>query len=291
MGIAAIVQTGRPMCECNSGDIRPVALNYWAGHNNFGDELSPYIIGKITNRAVVHAESNKFGKLVGIGSIINHHNAYSDSYIWGSGLLTRGSIKRRLLPFKRLFFKSKVLAARGPLTAQVLSQRGFDFSPVYGDPALLMPLFYTPESDKSGRRIGLVLHQRHSSMINEILLADAEVKLISIYRAGERQIESFVNEVTSCEKVYSTSLHGIIIAQAYGIPAQWISFDGVPIHADEDFKFLDYFIGANQEIQRKILLNSLSPENLGMMKKHQPLPVKKFLGERQLLDMFPHGQV
>lgn len=271
--------------------MQPVALNYWAGHHNFGDELSPYLVEKITRRAVIHAESMLSGKLVGIGSIINYHTAYSNSYIWGSGLLTRASIRRRLISFKKIFSKSRVQATRGPLTAEILAQRGFEFAPVYGDPALLMPLFYTPRSDRGEGKIGLVLHQRHSGMMDENLLAQAGVKLISIYRSGNEQIEAFVNEVTSCEKIYSTSLHGIIIAQAYGIPAQWISFEGVPIHADEDFKFTDYFLGANQKIQQKMLLNSLNLENIALMKKHEPQPVRKFRGAAQLLDMFPYGKV
>lgn len=242
---------GNSMGQCNSANMQPVALNYWAGHHNFGDELSPYLVGKITRRAVVHAATKASGKLVGIGSIINYHTAYSDSYIWGSGLLTKASIKRRIFSFKKIFFKSHIQAVRGPLTAEVLNQRGFDFSPVYGDPALLMPLFYVPQGDGCDKKIGLVLHQRHSDMVDEELLEQAGLKLISIFRAGDEQIESFVNEVTSCEKIYSTSLHGIIIAHAYGIPAQWVSLDGAPIHADEDFKFLDYFLGANQEVQTK----------------------------------------
>lgn len=198
----------------------PVALNYWAGHQNFGDELSPYLVGKITNRNVVFSESKSLGKLVGIGSVINHGNIYSKSYIWGSGLLTRKSIKNRLLPIGRIFRKSTIFATRGPLTAEVLISRGFQFPRIFGDPALLAPLFYTPKSDGSRKKIGIIFHQSHSLKMNEEIGNDKAFKLISIFREGDYEIESFINEVTSCDKVYSTSLHGVIIAQAYGIPAQ-----------------------------------------------------------------------
>lgn len=270
---------------------KPVVLNYWAGHHNFGDELSPYLISKISKRNVVYADRNIFGKLVGVGSIINHENAYSNSYIWGSGLLTRKSIKRRFWPIRHRFSKSKVLATRGPLTSGVLQERGFKVASVYGDPALLMPLYYTPKINGEKNRVGLILHQRHTEWINAAMLAENGVKLISIYRSGNAQIESFIDEVASCEKIYSTSLHGIIIAQAYGVPCQWISLEGAPIHADEEFKFMDYFLGANQEVQQKMQLNSLSSENIAMMKKHRPFAAKKFMGEQLLLDTFPHDRV
>ena len=60
----------------------------------------------------------------------------------------------------------------------------------------------------------------------------------------------------SCERIFSTSLHGVIVAQAYGIPVKWITFDKLPIHGDERYKFYDYFLGVNQEIQEPLVLQS-----------------------------------
>lgn len=51
-------------------------------------------------------------------------------------------------------------------------------------------------------------------------------------------IENFISELTSCRYVLSTSLHGIILSHAYGIPALWIKKG----YIDTDgFKFHDYF--------------------------------------------------
>ena len=54
-----------------------VKLNYWAGHKNFGDELSPYLIKKITNKKIIHANQKEINKLIALGSIIDFNNIYS----------------------------------------------------------------------------------------------------------------------------------------------------------------------------------------------------------------------
>ena len=51
-------------------------------------------------------------------------------------------------------------------------------------------------------------------------------------------IENTIDEICSCEYILSTSLHGIIVAHAYGIPALWIKKKQLAI---DDFKFKDYF--------------------------------------------------
>jgi pyruvyltransferase len=52
-------------------------------------------------------------------------------------------------------------------------------------------------------------------------------------------IESKTIEFLECKKVVSSSLHGIIIAHTYGIPAVWQPFsDGV---FGDDIKYQDYF--------------------------------------------------
>ena len=114
-----------------------------------------------------------------------------------------------------------------------------------------MPRIYQPKSI-SKAKIGLILHYSQENVLNSRLLSEIQnegIKLISIKRVGDEQIESFIDEVCSCEKIFSTSLHGLIIAQAYGIPAQWIRVKGTPIHSDENHKFNDYFLGVGNKPQ------------------------------------------
>lgn len=58
-------------------------------------------------------------------------------------------------------------------------------------------------------------------------------------------VEETINKLLSCDRILSTSLHGLIAAHAYGIPALWIK-DGY-INTD-GFKFKDYFSSVDIEI-------------------------------------------
>lgn len=51
-------------------------------------------------------------------------------------------------------------------------------------------------------------------------------------------MKSFIRKIKQCKCVLSTSLHEIIIAHAYGIPAIWIKHGWIN---SSEFKFYDYF--------------------------------------------------
>lgn len=145
---------------------RPVVLHSWSGFANFGDELSRYIVSKITSRPIIIneilQEKIERGHLYAIGSILREFVLYEGAYIWGSGCLdpeTFGSRRlHRMFPLNRgtlrricngCFKRSKILALRGPLTYELIKASGFPASLysepcTYGDPGILMPLFYTP---------------------------------------------------------------------------------------------------------------------------------------------------
>lgn len=55
--------------------------------------------------------------------------------------------------------------------------------------------------------------------------------------------KSFVNEIISAEKVISSSLHGIIIAESYGVPCLWLN--DIP---DSPFKYEDYYLSTGRNI-------------------------------------------
>ena len=66
--------------------------------------------------------------------------------------------------------------------------------------------------------LGVVCHLNHKNM----LTFSEDIKLINIER-GVDEIESFVDEICECRRIVSSSLHGIIVAHAYGIPARQFS--------------------------------------------------------------------
>lgn len=273
-----------------------IRMNYWGGHRNFGDELSPYLVEKITGKKVIHASQKEEDKLIALGSIVDFNNIYSRSHIWGSGVIGRNFIKSyRLLPLSKIFrknyFKSKVYATRGPRTREVLMGLGFQSPEIYGDPAILLPKFYQPKNNIERHRIGIVLHQSHKSFIkeNHEVLSESGFRYISIYREGAQEVEKFVDELCSCDFIFSTSLHGVIVAQAYGIPVQWMKFKAVDIHQDDEFKFNDYFLGANAEAQKPFFIESLTPSSINDLSKFKFKSPDKISSGDDLLQAFPNN--
>lgn len=277
-----------------------IPLYYWRPNSNFGDQLSPYIIEKVTGGAVSYATPFDNNKIVAIGSLLTYDVIHTQSIIWGSGTLTRKALKFRLpklFPLPRSISQitrfvvnrnklAKFYAVRGPLTRQCLSIEGIYCPTVYGDPAIIMPRFYKPKN-KNSHKIGLVLHMTQESLVNSEELKNNGIQCISIHREGNNQLEDFVDEICSCERVFSTSLHGLIIAQAYGVPAQWVRVNNLPIHADEAHKFNDYFLGTGQTPQTPVHTNIQTKDLLKLQNQKVAMyRVPETLGDT-LLSAFP----
>ena len=103
-----------------------------------------------------------------------------------------------------------------------------------GDPALLAPLIYIAKSEKK-YTLGIIPHYLHyEETIKK--LNSSEILIINLLD----DIEKVIEDVYSCEKIISSSLHGIIIGHAYGVPSLWFRLSDGHIGGD-DIKFADYF--------------------------------------------------
>jgi len=199
---------------------------YWQQENNVGDKLTPFILKRVFN---IDCEFSKGkGKLLAIGSILSH--AEDGDYIWGSGL-----ISPKHLPKSQ---NLNILALRGPLTRKHLENYGVEIENkiVYGDPALLLRLIYSPEKLEKTKE-GIVPHYTDLKWAKKAFkkrVERGEVKIID----PRLPIEEFINELVSCEYIFSSSLHGLIIADAYNIPNERVIFGNKLIGGD--FKFNDY---------------------------------------------------
>jgi pyruvyltransferase len=196
---------------------------------NFGDALNPVIIEALSGKKVVHASRvvNLAGKPVHyvIGSILQRISS-SNAFVWGSGFVdSRDGLE---------MFPRQVLAVRGPLTRRKLLQLGVECPEVYGDPALLCPMFFKPATKRY--RLGFVPHYvDKDSHLLEKFRRMSDVSVIDV----TGRIEDVVRGITECEVIASSSLHGLVVADAYGIPSTWVRISG-KLKGD-DFKFHDYF--------------------------------------------------
>lgn len=144
----------------------------------------------------------------------------------------------------------KILAVRGPKTREVLLERGIDCPEVYGDPALLLPKIYNPKIEKK-YRLGIVPHYVDKN--NKWLAKLDDHNEVLILNILEKNPYKFIDALLSCEKIASSSLHGIITSDAYGIPSIWLEFS--KNIAGEGFKFQDYFLSVGRTDKNPLIVN------------------------------------
>ncbi|MFC6858576.1 polysaccharide pyruvyl transferase family protein [Zunongwangia atlantica] len=243
--------------------MKEIPLFYWSSikfegkqKENYGDLLSKYLIEKISGKKVkwVHPKKQAWynynkKNFLGIGSILAH--ATKNSIVWGSGIIDQTH------PIEKADFR----AVRGPKTRARLLELGFDCPEVYGDPALLLPEFYSPEVRKD-YKIGIVPHYVDYREVKNKYGKDPEVNVIDLLTDN---IEKTTKEILKCEKIISSSLHGIIVAHAYDIPAAFIEVSN-KIFGD-GVKFQDYFLSVGITNATKMIisdteLNTFEGENL-----------------------------
>lgn len=220
-----------------------VNLFYW-NNLNFGDELSPAIIEEFSGIKVQYKNigisrkdrinafvkiDNKLIKTIyfpwqklysSIGSILSW--LPKGTIVWGSGFMNSNE----------KFKGGQILAVRGKLTEKKLNLQGYTNKMVYGDPALLLPLWIRPTKIKTNR-VGIIPHWSEFEYFNEQF--GSKYCIIDL---RSDQILKIVELITSCEYILSSSLHGVIVAHAYNIPALWIKHGGI---GTDGFKFHDYF--------------------------------------------------
>ncbi len=203
---------------------------------NYGDLLGKYLVEKITGKSVGFAWPKKWSVLdyfqpiyVTVGSILTHVN--HKCIVWGSGIISQE------YPIKEATF----LAVRGPQTRKFLLNLGYEVPEIYGDPALLLPRFFAPKVEKK-YKYGVVPHYNDYKKAAKWFESSIDIHLIDMMTTD---IESKTIEFLQCEKIVSSSLHGIIVAHAYGIPAVWQKFSDKVF--GDDIKYQDYFESVQME--------------------------------------------
>lgn len=195
------------------------------GVNNFGDLLGPYLVKKITGKEVVFAEPSRWPwpkTHMIIGSILAA--VKRNCVVWGPGIIKKDEIVGR----------AKFLAVRGPLTRKRLVEQGYDVPEIYGDPALLLPKYYQPKSGDTKYELGIIPHHVDYQLART-KVKDQDIKVIDL----TQDIEQVIDDIYSCKRTVSSSLHGIIVSHAYGIPSVWVKLSE-KLYGD-NVKFYDYF--------------------------------------------------
>lgn len=216
---------------------------------NWGDVISNRIVSHFTTKKIDPANifhfdekaiiPKKDGKLLAVGSVMVF--AKKNDYVWGTGVISDKEVNIKEHP-------KKIYAVRGPISRKELVRAGIECPEVYGDPALLFPRIYQPNVSKK-YKYGIIPHYseyQNTNVLNTLYkLEEIGIKVINI-TAG---IEQFVDEVNECQYIISSSLHGVIVADAYRIPNVRVCMSNTIVGGD--FKYMDYFASVKREYQHK----------------------------------------
>lgn len=252
---------------------------FWYGRViNFGDLVGPYLFEKIAGKKPVFKTPNNNNPettTLAVGSIINLTKR--DTVIWGSGIMSEDTF----------FVKpKKTLAVRGPLTRKKFLELGYDCPEVYGDPALLVPIFFNPPVEKT-HEIGIIPHNADYKKAEKFY---KNIKGVKIIRAN-REVEPVLLDILSCKNILSSSLHGVIFGHAYKIPTAWIQFShDLP---GDDIKFYDYFASINLKVEKPYDFLGDKAHSLTELTKivnHFPQPAHPLLNTEKLLEVCPFNK-
>lgn len=190
--------------------------------NNFGDDINPFLFKFITGKPTRYVKESFSGDCwIFIGSILNWSKG--SNKCWGAGFAYDcGDIG----------LKGEIYMVRGPLSRQVVLKNGLNCpDSVYGDPALLLPYYYKPNVTKK-YKLGIIPHVIEYEQIH--------VNHPDIIKIDLKQNHKLViDQINMCESVASSSLHGLIAADAYGVESVWVEFSDKVIGGG--FKFRDYY--------------------------------------------------
>ena len=197
---------------------------YWYRETvNFGDLLTPIVL-RHCGFTPVHAYPMQ-ARLVSTGSIIEHLPETFDGFILGSGFMDARS--------RRRFPRARILALRGTHSRDRIEGHGQKI--VLGDPGLYAARLMGARCSPCCVLGIIPHHSNHEAPSLRAIAARApdDVRIISPIA----QPTDVFAQIRECEMIASASLHGLILADALGIPSVWID---EPALLGGRFKFHDY---------------------------------------------------
>ena len=209
---------------------------YWCLSNNVGDALGAYFVQKLTGELPVWGKPGDAQYILN-GSVLNH--AARLTICFGAGLASLKDEVNQL---------ADIRAVRGPLSRMIAQASGAKAPAIYGDLGMLMPDLYDPsrsaEQSPGRYRLGIVPHYVDQLRAWEWHrnAKDVEgVRLINVFDS----VESVIDQIASCDRIISSSLHGLVFAHAYGIPALWVKIgDGI---GGDGTKYRDHLLSVGVE--------------------------------------------
>lgn len=220
---------------------------YYANVNNMGDKLNGLIMKNVFGYEIVRCTPLTC-ELSGIGSGLGHfmlsdkkHIAmaekcsgilFPETYIWSTGFIEN---KENLsgLYRKKIVFR----AVRGELSKAIIQQlTGKRIDIPTGDGGLLASLTLNKKKEKR-YDVGIIAHYKEQQ--HPAFKKLCEQFPGSIFINVKKEPLNVIEEISRCECIISSSLHGLIIADSLGIPN--IHLHVTDALLGDGFKFDDYY--------------------------------------------------
>jgi len=224
------------LCRCRPDD----------GRLNAGDLVGPrmamataqhYFYGCVADALPVEA-TTCFGAephtcLLTVGSVLE--KAKKGDHVWGTGAWHRRSMMDAWKHAGAI-----IHGVRGPNTQSALrgTYKNSDGSGsvnayAIGDPGFLVS-FTNPELGRGVERRGRCFVRHHYDVITVTPPGVVDIET-------NQHWETFVRQIASCERVFSSSLHGLIFAESFGVPVRWYQpSEGIVPRAEGHWKYLDW---------------------------------------------------
>lgn len=196
---------------------------------NFGDYMSPLIVEAVSGRQVEYAPLSR-ADLMAIGTILAKEKKAKffgfkrKIHVWGSGCGHEG---------ESFSGRHCYHAVRG---AETLRRIEGDVGAVaLGDPGLLAPLLLKKAVAKQ-YKIGFIPHYVDKTLpvVVEFIEKNKQVRFIDVHKPPIQVIE----EIAACEFIISSSMHGLIVADAFKVPNVRIKLSG---RIKSELKYDDYY--------------------------------------------------
>lgn len=176
---------------------------WWSGRHNYGDILTPLILQRMGIK--FQYVGRQHADTMCIGSIAKYSRP--GVKMMGTGIMR---VSDPVSP------DAQWLWARGPRTRAKVLEYGGQCPETYGDMAMLLPEL-VDEAPKM-HDVGIIPHKV------DYHYCRAVYRKYPIVRLHTNDCVATTAHITRCRSVISSSLHGIIVAHAYGIPAAWVKF-------------------------------------------------------------------
>ena len=266
---------------------------YFWDKPNFGDQINRMVMNEMIQEETEFSQFDTCD-LFAVGSLLERfltNGIISEAdrnrqkkclqdrpcHIWGSGLLYDVDPKENNLVRPLVFH-----ALRGEKTKHLLEEiTNQKIHCVLADPGLLAPLFEPAKEKKY--HVGIIPHYRDANLpVFEELKNHYPNAVIIDVAQSPKEVFSLIS---SCEYIISTSLHGIICADAYGVKNCWcITSDQV---FGDGFKFHDYFSSFHTDRVPLDLRSGVFPEIEKDFRLSYEDPYEVTLKQYELINAMP----